>query len=97
MLEDNNEILFVKVLFKPQGITQIEHFYYYDTLLKKAGDRSKMLLIDLHLASFIVLALKGLTLCSSGKTQLSREIYLRVMDSQDFFLGYSDIFPFCIF
>lgn len=54
---------------------QIEDFYYYDTLFKKAEDVGKMLLNDLHFTPFIVLALKGLTLSSSGKTQLSRGTY----------------------
>lgn len=65
----------MKVLCKPRGMIQIEDFYYNDTLFKKAGDGSKMLLSDLHFPSFIVLALKGLTLSSSGKTQLSRGSY----------------------
>lgn len=67
--------MFVKVLCKPQGMIQIEDFYCYDTLFKKTRDGSKMLLNDLHFTSFIVLALKGLTLSSSGKTQLSRGSY----------------------
>lgn len=65
----------LKVLCKPLAMIQIEDFYYYDTLFKKAEDVSKMLLNDLHFTTFRVLALKGLTLSSSGKTRLSRGSY----------------------
>ena len=67
--------MFVNVLCKPQRMIQIEDFYYYDTLFKKTGDGSKMLLNYLHFKSFIVLTLKGLTLSFSVKTQLSIETY----------------------
>lgn len=67
--------MFVKVLCKPRGMIQIEDFYYHDTLFKKARVGSKMLLSDLHFPSFIVLALKGLTLSFSGNTQPSKGNY----------------------
>lgn len=73
----------MKVLCKPQGMIQIEDFYYDDTLFKKAGDGSKMLLSDLHFTSFIVLALKGLTLALLGKLSYQEEVIsLGVMNSQ---------------
>lgn len=53
---------------------QIEDFYYYDTLFKKARGGSKMLLKESHFTSFTVLALKGLTLVSSGKIVCGEEL-----------------------
>lgn len=77
--------MFVKVLCEPRGLIQLEDFYYYDTLFKKIGEGNKMLLSDLHFTSFIVLALKGLTLSSSGKPRYQEElISLRVTNSQHF-------------
>lgn len=71
----------MKVLCKPHGMIQIEDLYYYDTLLKKGRGGSKMLLKDSHFRSFTVLALKGLTLKSSGNSWLWRGTCLRVIDS----------------
>lgn len=67
--------MFVKVLCKPQGMIQIEDFYYCNTVVKNTGDGNKMLLNYFHFRSFIVIALKGLTLSFSGKTQPSIETY----------------------
>lgn len=51
-VEGYYEIMFVKVLCKPQDMIQIEDFYYYGTMFTKARGGSKMLLKESYFTSF---------------------------------------------